>query len=1085
MVVSNRERIGNAMESLKAGLTPYVGREMQREFGKEWESRLPASARSLDSAALLNCMWEQWNVVFSQKLGHAERNYISELRGVRNKWAHQEPFTLDDAYRALDTVARLLRAVSAPQADEVDREMQEIMRVRYEEQAKREQKRSAPATADSAAKGGLKPWREVVTPHPDVTAGRYQQAEFAADLAQVHRNEGSSEYRVPRDFFARTFLTAGLRDLLANALQRLSGDYGDPVVKLQTNFGGGKTHAMIALYHLCSGAPVGDLPGLDDVLKAAGMTSVPKAERAVLVGTRGGPGETSRKPDGTEVRTLWGEMAHQLAGVEGYSLVADADRTGTAPGTDSLIALFQLASLCLILIDEWVTFVRQTYGQFGLPGGTFEANLTFAQALTEAAKAVPKTLVVASIPSSDIEVGGMAGRQALAALENTFGRVESIWRPASAEEGFEIVRRRLFEPIADPTLYTARDAVAKEFPQGCGEADYERRIIAAYPIHPELFDRLYDDWSTLERFQRTRGVLRLMAKVIQTLWSRGDQSPLIMPGSVPMDDPAVQSELTTRYLEDSWTPVVEADVNALPNRIDDAIPNLGRYNACRRVARTVFLGSAPKLNSPNKGIAEMRVKLGAAQPGEAVATYGDALHWLVNQATYLYPSGDDRYWYSPVASVAKLARDRAAQQNADSVLHEIRERVRKDATARGEFARVYPCPATTSDVPDEQEVRLVILDPQHGHAPNDAPSAGLAAAARFLDERGAAPRRFKNTLVFLAADRRALEELTDAVRHHLAWQSIAEGHDAPNLDTFQASQVQSQMNLWNETVRQRVSETYQWLLVPSKPDQEGKATWERPIKVQGTDPLAVRASKKLVADGLLITTWAPTLLARQINLIPLWRKDADHITLRQLWEDFTLYLYLPRLKDSTVLITAVRDGAERMLWETETFAYAEGWDEQGERYIGLRAGQPGSVILNDASVVVKPEAARRQLDAEAAARAGQGNTASTTRESNAAQGGTIPQSYPTVPPSVADPPTAKKTRRFYGTIDLNALQPTGDVSKVAQEVIKHLMALNGANVRITLEVQADVPDGVPDDVKRTVSENCKTLKFTNFDFDES
>jgi predicted AAA+ superfamily ATPase len=156
----------------------------------------------------------------------------------------------------------------------------------------------------------------------------------------------------------------------------------------------------------------------------------------------------------------------------------------------------------------------------GLPAGSFDANLTFAQALTEAARSTPEALVVASLLASDIEIGGEAGREALVRLENTFGRMESVWRPTSTEESFEIVRRRLFQPIA-ADLYPARDAVARafgeyyrdqpqEFPAHCREGAYERRILSAYPIHPELFDRLYNDWSSLERFQRTRGVLRLM-----------------------------------------------------------------------------------------------------------------------------------------------------------------------------------------------------------------------------------------------------------------------------------------------------------------------------------------------------------------------------------------------------------------------------------------------------------------------------------------------------------------------------------------------------------------------------------------------
>jgi hypothetical protein len=272
------------------------------------------------------------------------------------------------------------------------------------------------------------------------------------------------------------------------------------------------------------------------------------------------PGQVHEKPDGTKVHTIWGEMAWQLGSRDAYDAVAESDRAGTSPGA-ALIDLFKAHTPCLILIDEWVAYARQLYGIDGLPAGSFDAQFTFAQALAEAARAVPGVLLVVSIPSSDIEVGGEGGEAALQRLKNVVGRMESPWRPASADEGFEIVRRRLFEDLpADKAA--ERDAVVRayadlyrhqvaEFPSQCREGEYERRILAAYPIHPELFDRLYNEWSTLDKFQRTRGVLRLMAAVIHELWERQDSSLLIMPSSVPIDAPPVASELT-RYLEDGW-----------------------------------------------------------------------------------------------------------------------------------------------------------------------------------------------------------------------------------------------------------------------------------------------------------------------------------------------------------------------------------------------------------------------------------------------------------------------------------------------------------------------------------------------------
>ena len=472
MAISNAERVGKALELLNQGLFPFMKRELRAFYGDTWFEQASANLREYqmpgkgigdehwDTQALLLVMWDQWNTVFRNVLGQAERSLVSELRDVRNKWAHQEPFSTDDAYRALDSVQRLITAVSAAdQASEVERQKQELLRIRFEEQARKEVRKAAVAPIEGQPAGGLRSWREVVTPHPDVASGRYQQAEFAADLGQVVRREGADEYRNPREFFQRTYLTEGLRHLLTNALLRLEANAGDPVVELQTNFGGGKTHSMLALYHLVSGVPVSDLSGIEPVLQkarpggtvhatlvATNVLAKPERLTAVLEGRGLTPDQTFTL-DVLAAGTLWGDLAWQLLGKDGYDLVAEADRQGVSPGSDVLRQIFAAASPCLILIDEWVAYMRQLYGVSGLPAGSFDANLSFAQALTEAAKAAPKTLLVASIPASDIEIGGEGGQEAVVRLRNTFGRLESMWRPASAEEGFEIVRRRLFQPI--------------------------------------------------------------------------------------------------------------------------------------------------------------------------------------------------------------------------------------------------------------------------------------------------------------------------------------------------------------------------------------------------------------------------------------------------------------------------------------------------------------------------------------------------------------------------------------------------------------------------------------------------------------
>jgi predicted AAA+ superfamily ATPase len=442
--------------------------------------------------------------------------------------------------------------------------------------------------------------------------------------------------------------------------------------------------------------------------------------------------------------------------------------------------------------------------------------------------------VVISIPASNpsaaeqdtgIEVGGIGGREALRQLRAVIGRVETAWRPASATESFEIVRRRLFEPLTAPQLFAARDATARalgemyraeagEFPVECREPAYIDRIKAAYPIHPELFDRLYEDWSTLERFQRTRGVLRLMAAVIHSLWQRNDRSPLILPASLPLDDDTVVIELT-KNLEDSWKPIVDADVDgdgSLPAALDRDSPNLGRYFAARRVARTVFLGSAPTVRSANRGLEDTRIRLGCAYPGEPVGTFADALRRLSDRATYLYVDGR-RYWYDTQPSVTRIARDRAARyadRPGDEITQELLERLRKDSAGRGqrgELSAVHVAPASSAEVPDEDEVRLVVLgvDAAHGRAED---SVALRVARDILEHRGPAQRLYRNMLMFVAADRQRLDELLLAAAEYLAWKSIAAEKVELNLTPFQQGQVETKLRHADETVDLRLAEAY-------------------------------------------------------------------------------------------------------------------------------------------------------------------------------------------------------------------------------------------------------------------------------------
>lgn len=1115
MAISNHERVGKGLEILRKGIQPFVERELKAFYGNLWfmdgvektlGDRIGAEARiagpeeerfaRLDVLALLVIIWDNWSrEVFQPKLGHIGRSYISELRDVRNKWAHQQAFSIEDAYRALDTMQRLLEMISSPEAEMVQASAREMMRQRFEEETKRELKKSAEVVTETRTLSGLKPWRDIATPHPDVAAGRYIKAEFMADLAAVLSGDAEDEYKSPKEFFDRTYITEGLKHLILLAIKRLSGKGGDPVVELQTNFGGGKTHSMISLYHLVGGGiALKEIPGFDAVISESGIDNLPVANRAVLVGQKLNVAKGKTKPDGLTTNTLWGEMAYQLGGPAGYMLVAENDRTGTSPGSDTLKELFDQFSPALILIDEWVAYARQLYHVDGLPAGSFDANMTFAQALTEAAKRSPRTLIVASIPASDSEIGGEGGQAALERIRNTFGRVEAVWRPANADESFSIVRRRLFEPMTD---YVSRDATCRafadlyrqnrgEFPRDCADSDYERKLKDCYPIHPELFDRLYQDWSTLERFQRTRGVLRLMAAVIHDLWERQDRSLLIMPGTLPLDSSDVRFEIT-RNLPDGWGPIIDADIDgptSKPIAIDRENPNLGRYSACRRVARTVFIGSAPSVAAMKvRGLEKMRIKLGCVQPGEVPATFGDALQRMSEQLTYLF-GNESRYWFDTHPSVNREARDRAEDllRRPDEVELEIVNRLRSRPRS-GEFSALHIAPASSADVSDEMEARLVILGPGYPHSSKKGvPSPAIDQAAKILNERGTGPRIYRNMLVFVAPDSERLEELKDATRQFLAWNSIEKDKDTLNLDTFQRRLVEDGRARSDEVVASRMNQTFIWLLVPMQEKaDEPSITWTASrINSTDKDSLPDQACKKLVSDEQLIIKWSPARLKMELDRL-LW-KNQPHLGIRKLWEYLCTYLYLPRLAREDVLLNAIVAG----LHSKDYFAYSDMIDDKG-RYHGLIFGSGRNSADNDGqTLLVKPEVAQKQIDEEMMRAAGKtegdGSKTGVVIDISGGSASSAPEDQKGGSVIVDKPP--KRMRRFFGSVELDPKRAGRDAGSIAEAVIQHLELERGADVKVTIEITANIPEGAGDRTIRTVSENCRTLKFKQFSFEE-
>jgi predicted AAA+ superfamily ATPase len=928
----------------------------------------------------------------------------------------------------------------------------------------------------------VKPWREVIVPHRDVLEGTFRQSEFAADITAVHTGMATPEYQDAVAFFDRTFITEGMRLLLTQVAQRLAGKGGEPVIQLQTAFGGGKTHTMLAVYHLAARkCALSELAGIPELIDRAGLVDVAQARVAVLDGMAYAPGQPW-KHGKQSVRTLWGELAWQLGGGEGFALVKDADATGTSPGKEVLRELLATNAPCVVLIDELVAYVRQFPEGQNLSGGSYDSNISFLQALTEAAKLAPTAILLASLPESDIEAGSQRGIAALRALEKTFARVQALWKPVATEEAFEIVRRRLFEPVRD---LKARDEVCRAFadtyvtegaklPAETQEGRYYDRLVQAYPIHPEIFDRLYEDWTTIEGFQRTRGVLKLMAKVIYRLWKDDNKDQLIMPGSLPLYDGSTRNELVY-YLPAGWDAVIERDIDgdrAETTELENKEPRFGQVNAARRVARTLFLGSAPSSVGTTvgiRGIDRARVILGCLQPGQISSVYSDALNRLADRLHYLNSSGDKaqdatRFWFDTRANLRREMEDRKRRfDEKTAVLGKIAEALKRAAGNTTFFDGVHIF-TPHGDVPDDSALRLVMLPPEKWYSREESRLA-FEAALECMRNNGSKPRQRWNRLLFLAADHSTLSRLNDAARVALAWGSIVDDvkEGRLNIDQLQKTQAEKELQTAEEVLPRAVRECYRWLICPVQETPTDPKPTVEPFAVNTIGVSIGREIERVcVENELVITTWSPIHLRTKLKEL-YWKKDQPAIGAIAFWEDTLRYLYLPRLKNRDVLAQAIYSGTASRDFFGTAYSQKDGFFE------GFHIGSE-NVQVDDTLLLIEPAAAIAY------------------EETHRPIVPPMPPDQEPIPPDqkppiVPPPGLPPKAKTFHGTAEIAPASAKMRLVQIADEIVALLVADPNASVKVVVEISAEFPDGATDSLKRNVSENSQSLGLKSADWE--
>lgn len=735
----------------------------------------------------------------------------------------------------------------------------------------------------------MKAWTQTVTPHADIRSGHLDEAVFAADLSDVIAGRGPLEYRDAPTFFRKTYPTQGLINLLAAVLSRLAGKgSGEAVIQIQTPFGGGKTHSLIALYHLIKhSAELAGAEAVAEILARAGSATLPQAAVVTFVGT---------EPDPLQGRTPWGELAHQLGK---YPLLKELDERRRAPGKGRIHQLLGEQPV-LILMDE--------IAEYAVKAKDFRDQvIAFFHELTETVKVHERCALVVTLPSS--APYGEEGARALHELQQVFKRVESLKTPVEGEEIYEVIRRRLFEAFDDPqavrhtaeAFFEIYQRLGDDLPKEVREPAYRQRLQKAYPFHPELIDVLLERWSTFPDFQRTRGVLRLLAQVVSELYQDQHPAPLILPAHLNLANPAVRGEFL-RHIGNEYQGVIAADIaggNAKSERIDRELGSeYARFGVASGLARAIFFASFS--GSERRGVGIQRLRLACLQPDLPPAIIGDALQRLEEELWYLHAE-NGVYWFSSQPNLNRILVEREEAIKEEQIEEELRARLERIA---GSELRVVLWPKTAQDLADTRELKLAVLSPEYPYPA----SATKAFGRELLEKCGQTFRTYRNTLLLLVADNNELQGIRQQVKRLLAYRTIAEDRALMRqLSEENRRSLESKIKEVEDGLTHRLLSAYRYLVKAG--DSEGQ-WFDMGLPTVGLKPsLAARVWGYLGDEEVLLTRLAP----RQV-LEKALRPDEEEKTATELYEAFLRYPHLPILASREVLYDALAQGVQQGLF---------------------------------------------------------------------------------------------------------------------------------------------------------------------------
>ena len=936
----------------------------------------------------------------------------------------------------------------------------------------------------------LRPWLEVAKPRADIADGSFDESLFAADLGMVDRGRGPADYLDPVAFCEKTYLTENLEAFLGELAARLSGDMSAPgVFRLQTEFGGGKTHTLLAAYHLFGNPErVAGTPFVRELASRLGRSQFPKASVVVLEGGALGAGEPDHAVNGA--RTLLGHLAYRLGGAEAYAKVADQDRNLHASSTTQLVELLEAHTPCVILLDEMLQFLAKALNVRSHEGSLAVTTLTFIKELCTAVSTVPQSAVVATLTSSNLEdYASASGEEMYERLSKVVGRTENIITPVEGDDIFPILHRRLFTTVgpAEERRKVADayadwyESLADAVPAAYREAGYRERLALAFPFHPELVDILTNRWGSLSGFQRTRGALRTLAHTVKALAQHQHKAPLIHSGDMMLADTDIRNEVL-RVTGESYKSALNADIIRPESIAPEADRRRGgqveEFHLATGLATTAFLNSFGSDRVLGASAAQML--LGVGRPGLSRGLIEDVRDALEASLWYMRLEGG-RYRFTTEPNLNKVVLEREGAIGDDRIETLLYDAITKVSPSLPEL-RVESRVRASADLPDRPQLILGILDLDL-RVNGDVTGETLRVARETLEHCGGSWRANKNAVLLIAPDIAGMSRARATARTLAALRELGDDkYRLARFNTEQRDQLAKRLTAAQERLPQQVTMAYRHLLLLGE-SGSGGAKLDHidlgPAKPSSTIPGRVLDYLR-ETDRIIETTLAPAaLLSARFGLLPEGTNVAE---LEALLGFFYRLPRLPKLANSGVLRRALAEGVEKGLFG---LASGSAWDAE-DAVIRFSQSidpteiqfQPGTWLVRAATI--KELIARRQPPPPPGP----------TVPPVTGTGGNEPP--PTSPDGKSNPiggpatPEPPKPANPVGPIPGVSIHLAGVPASKLRDVIRvAVLPLSQASTDVTIElnIQADGGlTGIPrETLNLVVLEGLRQLGFSNVD----